>query len=1626
MKYRAERLRFLLCAVLLFLLSSASRNAAALEPNEVPDPLRPWIRWALESEPSCPVIGDSANCVWPGVLQLDLDESGGRFNLEVTVDRDGSVPLPGSDVLWPQEVNVGGGIVAVVLNKGGVPSLALPAGSHRVQGQFRWTTVPETLPVPEKVALVKLRLRGKPIASAKRDKDRIWLKADQSAAEEPEGLSLEVFRNLVDGVPFRIDTRMSLSVSGRAREVSLGNVLLDGARPLQLVAAIPVRLEQGLLYAQVYPGKHELRFESLLPQPPEQLRRPAQTALSTPFWPEREVWAFTPNGQARQVKVSGSPGVDPQQTALPAEWKQLAAYSVAPGEGLELTTERRGEPDPAPNRLQLQREMWLDLDGRAYTIRDRISGTMNRDWRLSLASGQLGRVVVAGNDQLITKDPTSGLPGVELREGQVDMVAEWRTQGGIRELAAVGWSEDIQQLGTQVHVPPGWRLLSASGVDSVSETWLSSWDLFALFFVLVVALATARLTHPVWGALALVTMVLTHGEPGAPAAIWLVLVTAIALLKVIPRGAFRHVIVVAAALSAAALVVLVTTFSVAQIRAALYPQVEESGSDFWLSAPTGMMKSETAAVEVPAPAEEGQEGRGSSFYSGLDREDGAMGKKDKAKSAGQVVQRQQDPEAVIQTGPGVPDWTWRTWSLDWSGPVHRDQKVRLYLLSPLGSKLIGALRTGLCFVLGFLLLRFLIHRFRHPPTSKAKLADVATAAKLFTVGVGLTLLFSSAPARAEVPNKETLEELKSRLVRPPDCAPDCLSVSLLELAASKTELRFKAQVHAGDTASYQLPGPAANWLPSTVSVNGISSEALVLGPDGFLHLRLPKGRHRVEFSGPAGSEVTLSPGHKPHRVEVKAPDWELEGLSAGGQIEGSLLLRRRLAENEAPPPENSSDAQLELPPWLEVTRTFDFAVTWTAQTSLRRVSPLGSPVLLRIPLLPGERVTSQGVTQERQEAVLTLGRDEETTTFESTLRQSNSLSLTAAGGRNFSEHWVVRCSPIWRCSSEGLAPLAHTSEGRYQPDFRPWPGESVTLNLSRPLAEAGRHTTIDQASLELSPGARLLHGELHARIRSSTQGMLPITLPAGSEVQELLVNGVAQPIGRRDGALEVSLSPGSHELRLTFQQPGRMTTTFVAPKVKLGGEMVNVRVRVNVPEERWLLLAWGPRWGPAVLFWGYLLLILLLAPLLARLPNSKLRSWQWALLGLGLTQLPTVVAALIVGWFFAFSLLPRLPKLGVIAYNFRQLGLAAYSLIFLGCLFGAVYDGLLSTPDMEVTGAGSTNRVLQWYVDRSSGDLPTPSLLSTSLWAWRIAMLVWALWLAWNLIQWLRWAWQMFTQDGLWRFGEKKPPLGPGPGGFGMPPFAPAPATGPYPGAALSGMPGGTPNFGSVGFNPVAGNVVPANPAGGNPADVSPAAVGLAGSSLAPSTLGSAVPSAEASTHRERPLQSAEAAPQRDESWQEENTLIEPIVKLSREQRAADAVEAPEPPAARAREVAEEFEERPTLPRLATPVDALRFSAFDFSAAAEAIERMGEAPEPAAETKRGETEVRTEATEEPVSKPASPPSRPPPKPARTSNPPKAGASNAPIPTKTPPGGFALEDLRPGKLSDKEEADQPKN
>ncbi len=1327
-----------LIALLLSLLCTAL-SARPIAPDAIPPDLAQWRDWVLHEHPdrNCPSLynRDERLCAWPSRLAMDLDEQGGAFLQQWQVEREGWVPLPGGGEIWPQSVKVGNQ-PAIVTERNGQPVVRLEPGNHVLEGLYRWQRLPDAIPVPDRSGLLEVAVDQAPLIAPELVNGRLLLRGGGSREEAPaeeNRLELRVFRKVIDDHPMQLITHIELDVAGRPREAILGQPLLDGFIPLRLDAPLPARLEaDGGLRVQLRPGQWRIQLSARHPDRVTLLQLPEQAEP----WPREEVWSFEARNPLRLVEIKEVRQLDPRRTGLPTEWRQLPAYHMTPQERFTIDVVRRGDPDPEANRLNLEREMWLDFDGGGYTLRDRISGVITRDPRLEASPElHLGRVVIDDQPRFITRADNATADGVEARYGGIEMVAEGRLEGAIAAPPASGWQSEFQQLQTTLHLPPGWRLLTAAGVDNRPNTWINGWTLLDLFLVLIAAVAAGRLWGVVWGLAMLVGLALIWHEPNAPRFIWLNLLAAIALLRVLPTGRARRWIGGYRNLSLLALALLMLPFLVQQVRSGLYPQLERGGgvsfNPMQQVTQGGMqadMAMEQKAETLPmsrAPAK-------------------VIPQESMEPSYPRKKPSRYDANAVIQTGPGLPNWNWRRVSLSWNGAVDSGQRLQLVYLSPAGL-LIFKLQ-------GCLLALLLAVRLLDRPLKTNATPSASPALWLLLLMPLLTLAPVDRAQAADYPSPELLKALEQRLTAPAECLPACAQIPKMTMTAGQDRLTLELEIHAQQTTAIPLPVDPRRRQPMELLLNDQH-------PDGLarlnqqLWLQTPEGISRLSMTIPLFEldrlEIPLP--LTPHLVQFSGDGWKLEGLGENGVPEGQMQLNRIVEKSDA-----KADKTLEpglLPPFVRVERNLRLGLEWSVETRVVRVSPPDRPILLAIPLLPGESVLSDGMRVEEGKVMINMATRQSQASWRSSLEQTPEIPLTAPRRSEWAETWRVETERMWHLEWQGLAPVHRGGSTQAEPlEWRPWPGETLTLSPTRPEGAPGPSLTLESSRLAITPGKRSSDGELHLILRSSRGGNHTLKIPADAELRVVTIDGRTQPIRQQGREVAIPLTPGKMEVMLEWVQPHGIDYRLASPAIDLGLASVNHHIDINLGYDRWVLFTNGPRLGPAVLWWGILLVILAAAIGLGRYTHTPLRTHHWLLLGIGLSQAPIGLAIIVPLWLLALERRARLAPESLISgrLNLIQIGLALLTLAALGSLVFAVQEGLLGLPDMQVAGNHSSAYALHWYQDRIGPQPPSALVISAPLLAYRLAMLAWALWLAFALLKWLRWGWECYSQGGLW------------------------------------------------------------------------------------------------------------------------------------------------------------------------------------------------------------------------------------------------------------------------------------
>jgi hypothetical protein len=1329
--------------------------SAPLCAQQLPPPLRDWQAWVLHDVPAhaCPRLvnaagqGDAWQCTWPGRLALTADASGGRFTLDAHADATDWIALPGDARSWPEQVQLDGQ-PAVVLERDGQPMVRVEPGDHRLQGLLPWQARPPQLSVPAAIGLVDLTLDGKPVARVERDGDELTLGEAAAAQRVADALSLRVDRRLADGLPPMLETQLRLDVTGSAREQLLGPALPPGFVATALAGQLPARLENdGRLRVQLKPGRWTLTLSARASALPTRI---AFAPPSAP-WPKQEIWSYADDADLRSSHAEGQ-ATDAAQAGVPQAWQALPAFVMGAGNSLAVQPGERGAG--REDRLRLTRQLWLDFDGQGLSAVDHLQGELHHQ-RLDVQSPwRLDRAEQQGVPLLVSRGE-GGRSGVEVRSEHLALAAGLRLgSGGAAPVA--GWNLPLERIDATLQLPPGYRLLGAPGADRSPDSWVAQWSLLDLFGVALIALLAGRLLGWPWALLAAGYLALAQQEADPPRWTLAVLLALALLLRALPDGRLRRAANLAA-LAAFALAALWTLpFVAGQLQVALHPQLEASNGqvvDARFIEPAQETAPAPPAPPMPAPLAPPQDIVAESQPSpGTEPSSAAVNRPPlvsmsvarnaQGTGAGIGSTASMDTRSLVQAGAGTPDWRiGSTYRLGWSGPVTPQQTMRLviapaWLVSLLRVLMVGLLAALLARLLPTLLLPW---RGRWPSGRGA----AATAL------LALALLPWHAHAQA-LPDQQLLDQLHSRLIEAPACAPSCASLPQARAVLGGDTLDLLLQAHAGASVAMPLPATALPLVAATVDGH---PAVLARRDDNQLWLRLDSGvhavalRYRLDGSDSARLRFALAP----QRLSVQADGWSVDGLDEDRLLGDSLAIDR---QRQAATGEAGTPAQ-DFPPYVRLTRRLVLGTEWTVHNEVERIAPQQAGFSVALPLLPGEHPLGADAPVRAGRIQLAFNAGNDTLAWDSRLDRASELQLAAPGLGERAEVWEIDAAPMWHVDARGVP-----ASGGDVLRFQPLPGERLTLGITQPTASDGGSLAFDDVVLRSTVGERATESTLQLQARSTRGGEHVLTLPVGAQLLQASRDGERLQLALHEGKLALPLLPGTHGYTLSLREPAGAALRTHAPAIALHAPAANLDLTLQLPQDRWVLWTTGPAAGPAVLYWAQLIVLLIAAWLLARYAPTPLRFRHWLLLGLGFSAFAWSAYAVVVIWLLALGLRARVStrawRAGV--FDLMQVALVLLTATALAVLVAAVPGGLLGRPDMHIAGMGSSGVQLHWFADRSADALPGASAVSLPLWTYKLAMLAWALWLANALIGWLRWGFEAWSSGGYWRATRPAPP----------------------------------------------------------------------------------------------------------------------------------------------------------------------------------------------------------------------------------------------------------------------------
>ncbi|QDP00688.1 hypothetical protein [Thalassotalea sp. PS06] len=1356
-------MRFLLFILgLLLVVATDSVDAQDDTKVYVPESLEPWKSWVLEDYPyiDCPVINNKAYaneknhiCAFGSPLVLDLTATQGTFSQQWQLFSQTWVTLPGGKWNWPTQVTVNDKAASVIV-KNQRPQLLLPAGTHQINGKFTWQQLPKQLAIDHQTPLIALTINDEQTANYRVEDGELWLAAQQTASVEANEMSIEVIRHLQDGPYLTLTTQIDIEIYGQAREESLGQVLPEGFTLTDIDSELASYVDsKGELRLKALPGDWEINLTARA--------KPERLSISRPEskspWPEQEVWLFAAAPETRIARVTGLPAIDTSQVYLSDEWEQLPGYMMTPDAVMDIEVSHRGIPLQIRNELRLNRKLWLNFDGEAFTFSDSITGNMIKDWRLTMPAPYILESAQDQDGPLLVSE-ISAIRGIENRYPATHIEA----QGQLQQLSNFdigGWQQEFDTIQYDLQLPPGYRLFAIFGADKTSNTWIDKWNLWNSFIVLLITGLIASLYNKPLALLGLFTMVLVYHEPGSP-----IIAIGIALLCIALYRQLNgtRVSSLSSWLSKITLIIaaLVSVYFVAtQLRLVVYPQLEHRYVNQQDSYATSHFAPQQDASEILEDVARERKARATvEEVRGFEDAERIEVTGSRIKRSDLISRYQAD--APIQAGSGRPDWAWNRYGARWNSPVSSGQQMTTVILNPVVYNLIRITGLILLLILFWLTLgKSSLNNSSNPSSglqtltrllSSASKAKGSTSAALL---LPLVMIFTSGGAgqvQAQTfPQQELLQQLQQKLLQPPACHPDCATTQWVKVSAERQHLTLDISIHAQQSVAMALPH-SEQWQPQSVELNG-KPAGVMIKKGAHNYLLLPAGSSNIRLLGKVFQQDTISLNFqdRPQAITHDIRDWEISGLHRGKMQNRTLELVPK-ADSEQTDGESFKQS---IKPFVEIQRKLAFDQDWYLFTTVTRKAPAKGAINLDIPLLPGEKVYTADIVIKDDNVTLSMSADDDIVTWRSNIPRLEEFSWNNPSSESFYQHWQVLVSPSWHVQLSGVpsAIFDFEREDYYEYNFFPQDNEQLLFQVTRPAPVPGESLAIDNVTVEWQSGKRLSKLNLAFDYRATQAQQHKIFVPEGYQVSEVIVDEKRLQLQSNEQELMLPITPGEHHYQLAFSSNQGVEVSNDFPVFNLNAPISNIRNQMPLTSERWLLATSGPAVGPAVVYWGELLVFIFVALILTKANIAPLSLWQWLLLGVGISTNNWSVIVMLALTFAAirFYQKPEDNKHWRI-YNLGKLTISLFALFSMLALLAVIPMALLSAPDMGIAGNNSGSYGLNWFADRSDGETSSIWILSLPILVYKAVMLLWVMWLSFTFIGWVKWGWKRLTDDGFW------------------------------------------------------------------------------------------------------------------------------------------------------------------------------------------------------------------------------------------------------------------------------------
>jgi len=1311
----------------------------------IPSELQPWVKWVSKDFKikQCPFGYNDFKtriCYWPTLLNVEITGRSLSFKMQVFNYEASFVQVVGEKNYWPEKLLIDAE-EKLIIQKEGKPYVWLAKGAHSIEGQINISSELVEISVPNGVALIKLKKdkQQETIGSVINNKLQIKDKLKDinfSQKQDENKIKVEVFRKLEDGLPFIVNTYLHIAVTGVERKINLGQIIPVNSKAYSFKSDLPVRTERnGDFVFYVKSGEWNFQIESYFSDVVSELN----FTKSSPDMPNYEYWSYVFNNSLREVSLSGLKGIDPSQLVnFPAEWRSYRTFLANEGEKFHIKELSWTPKMSKQNNLRMDREAWLNYDGSGYIFKDSLNGYRDNadlDFLESNLDFDLLHASINQNDVPILTSPTSGKKGVHLNQQQVDVKSEGVIVGK-EKFSLSSWLVELKSCHLKLHLPYGWSIFYMSGGD-FKTGWYGTWDLVEIFYFCLVLMLFAKFHTKKITALVFIVMLLVHNR--FELYWWFIFEVFLFILVKAFQNQTEKKYRVANYLYKAIVIgfaCAVFCYSFKDIRFSLYPQLQKSYFNQIQTSKMGQPPFELSSLAVRP----------------LEKRKLLATSISPANDMSFVHDEEFIPKYTeVSTGVGLPKWNEQVFNFDFYSSIDVNEKLSLIYISPNMNILLAVLRLLSLFFLSFLLLQISIKEL---------------CKKIKTFGLIASVVCLVVPnVEAEVPDRDTLNELRnyvvSNLDKEPSCLPNCASLQSLHYGVEANQVVLDFDVHALNDVTLPILKLDETFLFDSLAIDEVKFPRAIKNEKNDLVLFVTKGKHHVTL------KLELLDVQMVRLQFAQAFTSLKSGLVIGAEVTSNPsnqeLLIRRLADysTKKQVKQRSFQTDVVLNSYFQVTREITLGRECRVKTYVHRIGNISKASYYELPLIKGEHIVSSQTVVKDGVLRINFLAGEYQKDFKSTLPLTRELNLKAQNDGLTFERWNIQTDYNLQVKYNWSYAGKIINKKTEASIFLPRPNEVLTIKLTEFQSAPVIKHTIVSSLVRYNLEKKGYKCYLTFTIRAALAGRYEITLPLDAELELVSIDGKSQPLNIKNGKVGLELLAKEQSVAVHFRAKNTEKFKFNAPKIDLATKSLNSITKYNLDNNKWLVfLKWTPR-GPVLLFWSALPFVLFLAIILRLSGRFPVKLYEWCLLflGFGLTA-PLGILVIAIWFFIAFSKIQFAKKClkkeflaaalfaFIVASVFNKLALAFFIFVILAFLtavplnyyfliltlgllyiiFIALQNGLMGIPpDMGLTQVVSSG-VLSWYQDRVTQFLPQPTVYFLDLFYYKVAMIVWSLW----------------------------------------------------------------------------------------------------------------------------------------------------------------------------------------------------------------------------------------------------------------------------------------------------------